>query len=186
MATALARADFKRSRRIRTLTASRLAAALLLIGGSVALAVFHQQVRSAEAFLGGQALKLVTSYDLYSWMDQLILTQADGSHLALRVTPECSVLVVLVPTLLALAVILTITRVPFSRWLLSLVAVATVMSIANVIRIVTIAIGAFSFGNLGYDITHTVVGTLIIAAGSVGGVILMLFIQRKPRAERDE
>ena len=186
MATALAHSELDDSRRVRSLTVSRFAVALLLIGVSVALVVFHQQVRNAEAFLGGLALNLVTGYDLYSWMDQLILTQADGSHLALRVTPECSVLVVLVPTLLALAVILLITRVSIRRWLLSLIAVAAVMNIANVIRIVTIAIGAFSFGNVGYSITHTVIGTLIIAAGTVGGVILMLVIQRKPRAEQGE
>ena len=177
---ALQQATPHRGRSLRIL----ISFVVLAMAGAAAYA--HEAVRSTEGMVSARVLEGVFGYDLYSWRDQIIFRLGDERFdvLALRVTVECTSLVVLVPLLLFGAGILIFTRVGIGRWVVSVLVAMTIIFTANIVRIATIGYSLREFGRDGYGWTHTVVGTGIIAVGTVIAVITMLAIQSHKRNRR--
>jgi len=154
-----------------------LALVVLALGGAAVYA--HEAVRSAEAAASTLVLERLFGYDMYAWRDQIIFKLGPDRFdaLALRITAECTSLVVLVPLLLFASGVLVITRVGTGRWLLSVAIAVTMIFAVNVVRIAVIAYSLRELGQDGYAWSHTVIGTAIIAVGTVAAVIAMLAIQ---------
>jgi exosortase/archaeosortase family protein len=171
----LSRRELSRHRATRH--GGRIAIAIVIVGLVGFFAYFNELLRTAEAALSSFVLSSVFSYDLYPWRDQIIFRLGDNHYKAMVVTVECTSLVVLGPLLLFAAAVLVFTRVSFGRWLLSVVVATSIVFVANIIRIATIGFGYRAFGTAGYDWTHTVIGTAMIAIAIVVAVILMLRIQ---------
>ncbi len=163
----------RRGRGIRFL----ISAVLVSLAGAAAYA--HEAVRSFEAAASSFVLRELFGYDIYSWRDQLIYRLGEDRFdaLALRITVECTSLVVLVPLVLFAAGVLIITRVGIGRWAVSVLVAVAIVFVSNLVRIVTIALVLRELGQDGYAWAHTVVGTAIIAVGTVIAVISMLAIQ---------
>lgn len=172
---ALSRHELSRQR--ATPRGGRIAIAVVVLALAGVFVFFNEAVRSVEGAVSEFVLSSVFSYDVYSWRDQVIFPLGDGHFLALRITVECTSLVVLAPLLLFASAILVYTRVGMRRWLLSVVVAVAIVFAANIVRIVTIAIGVHEFDRVGYDWTHTVIGTGIIAIATIMAVILMLRMQ---------
>lgn len=183
MATvALTRRDLAQDR--RTSRAPRVAIALLLLAGAGALVYFNDLIRSLEALASAALTGLNPAYELYAWRDQIIFEVPDGSYVALRLTAECTSLVILVPLVVFAAATLVFTRVSVTRWFTSLLVASLIIVVANLVRVIIIAVSLYEYGMPGYAWTHTVVGTGIIMVATIIAIILMLRIQSRRKRHR--
>lgn len=164
----------------------RILISIVLVSFAALAAYSHETMRTLEATASSAVLGLF-GYDNYSWRDQVIFRLGDDRFdvLALRITVECTSLVVLVPLLLFAVGVLLVTRVGIGRWTISLIAAVAIVLTANTARIVVIAVSLRELGREGYAWTHTVVGTAIIAVGTIIAVTTMLAIQFRRRERRN-
>ena len=158
---------------------ARFLIAVVVLGIAAAAVAASEAVRSAEAAASALVIERLFGSDIYSWRDQVIyrLSEDRFDVLALRITVECTSLVVLVPLLIFAVGVLLITRVGIGRWTVSVLVAMSIVVTANIARIVTIAYSLREFGREGYGWSHTVIGTGIIAVATVIAVITMLAIQ---------
>lgn len=102
---------------------------------------------------------------------------ADTGVVLLRVTPECSVLLLIVPILLVLSFFSLHGRTPLSRVILAAVVTTAGLLVVNQIRLGVIAVATNIWGmDPGYELSHVLVGSLIGILGFVGALLASLLI----------
>lgn len=166
--------------------AARILAALLLILAVLALVWVNEAFRSFEAsaatwalspFVEGQRLPIAEHYFVRTPEHELI---------ALRVTVECTTLLIGVPLTVVGAVILASTRVPWSRSVLAILAMWAIIFVVNLLRLVIIGWSTQTWGlDPGYEISHVFVGSVVGIIGyALGLAALLLIVGVRPRRRR--
>jgi exosortase/archaeosortase family protein len=155
--------------RTGTLALARLVVCL----GSIALAAGaikeNVQFRIFEAWLAGHVMPLVSQFRAGAVPGAPIVWFAAGPHryLALLVTPECTVAILMAPFLLCTA--WNIWRQPgIVRPLLALGVAVTLLTLVNQLRLLTIACLVRDMGiGSGFYWGHTLIGSLVTVFGVV-------------------
>lgn len=172
----------------RTARTVRVLAALALVAGSITLAVFNEQFRAIEATLATLALSPFTDGQTPAMGIRYFVTIAPGSLVALRVTIECTALIFTVPLTVASALVLAFTRISWSRIFAAIIFMWVVIVTVNTVRLWAIGFATHTWGiDPGYQISHTLVGSIIGIVGFVAGVIALVTVMGfKPSRSRKQ
>lgn len=101
----------------------------------------------------------------------------DTGVVMLRVTPECSVLLLIIPILLVLSFFSLHGRTPLPRVIFAAVAASAGLFVVNQFRLGVIAVATNIWGmDPGYELSHVLVGSIIGILGFVGALLGALFI----------
>ncbi|ANF31647.1 hypothetical protein A0130_08160 [Leifsonia xyli] len=169
-------------RALRLLIAAALAA---VVAG---LIVFGYATRVAEAWIASTVANLFMDGGASPLQDSIFFPSADGPyHVALQVTEQCAVYVLLAPFLLLMAVMLGFTRVSWRRWAGATIVGAVFLVVVNMLRLVFIAFSTRTWGlHPGYELSHGVLGSAfgIIGFAVASVVALMVLSPRKQRQAR--
>jgi exosortase/archaeosortase family protein len=167
---------------------AELLTAVALVTAAAAIVIEQGAVRALEAVIAEPAVALAlgtspASVQVFTHGDYIVFPLAQ-QHVALSITAACTSAIMVVPMLLAVAVLLAIGRTHLRRGLLGLaVGLATVI-VVNVLRIGTIAFAVEHWGlDPGYEISHKLVGSVLAVLGFAAACILLVRIAvstRKP------
>jgi exosortase/archaeosortase family protein len=108
----------------------------------------------------------------------VILTGLGTAHLlALRITNECTVVLLVVPMLFLAGLLTFFPRFSKRSIFAGLLAGVAAVVITNQVRIVLIAWATHAYGvDLGYDLTHKFFGSILAVFGFVAGLLIMIRI----------
>lgn len=155
---------------------------------AVALVFFERGYRELEVRFFGTLMRLISSHDVYvaGQRETVYFGLGGDNALGLRMTSECSSVFMLLPLLLASAVLLWLGPRSVPRLLISLAVGCLALVLVNQTRLFGIAALVDRLGtDRGYYWGHTLLGSLVSVIG--GAVALVLFVwlaTRRPRAER--
>lgn len=167
----------------RTARMVRVLAALVLVAGSVALVVFNEQFRSIEATLATLALSPFTDGHTPAMGIRYFVTIAPGSLVALRVTVECTALIFAMPFTVASALVLAFTRITWRRVCAAITLMWVIVLAVNTLRLWVIGFATHTWGmDPGYQLSHTLVGSIIGIVGFVAGVITLVTVMGVQRS----
>ncbi|GAB3683727.1 hypothetical protein GCM10027589_53210 [Actinocorallia lasiicapitis] len=159
----------------RLITPARLGLSLTLWGTMIWIIANATPARAQEAKLAALLAGPVTPGYASSTRDIVLIGLGTPDQLALRITNECTVVLLLVPMLFLAGLISLFRR--FGVWsvLLGLLMGASAVIFTNQVRIVLIAWATETYGvDLGYELTHKFFGSVLAIAGFAGGLLLML------------
>lgn len=157
--------------------AGRLAVLLALLAGAAALVLGLATVRGWESVLAAALLRPVGAVSA-SESAAITWFQFDAQRaVGLAITPECSVALVLAPVLVLAAMLAGRRWIPLYRVFGGLAAAGAFIVAGNVVRIGTIAAMIDEYGiGVGYDLGHTVVGSLVSLAFVAAAVVVLFRI----------
>lgn len=166
--------------------AARILAGLLLIGAVLALARVNEAFRSVEASAATWALSPFVEGQRPPIAEHYFVRTPGHELIALRVTIECTTLLIGVPLTVVGAVILASTRVSWSRSMLGILAMWAIIFVVNVVRLVLIGWSTQTWGlDPGYEISHVFVGSVVGIIGyALGLAVLLLIVGVRPRRRR--
>lgn len=161
---------------------NRWGTALLLVGAvafllSNATAFRVNEARILAVWLNPLIIGGVTPNDTH------FLVHLPGPELiAFNITMECTALILLTPLAMVCALMLILTRIGLLRALLALIISVTATFILNQFRLGLIAWTTQTWGmDLGYEIGHRFIGSLIALFGFALGFLIFLWITFRPR-----
>ncbi|MBT2483981.1 MULTISPECIES: exosortase/archaeosortase family protein [unclassified Microbacterium] len=109
----------------------------------------------------------------------------DTGAVLLRVSPECSVLLLIIPILVILSFFALHGRTPLPRVILAALVTIAGLFLVNQIRLGVIAVATNVWGmDPGYELSHVLVGSLIGILGFVGALLAALLIMGVRRKRR--
>ncbi|WP_285114476.1 hypothetical protein [Leifsonia sp. fls2-241-R2A-40a] len=151
----------------------RLLLAAVVIAAGVAIMFYNDVIRHAEAALVALVANPFTDGGARSAGDAIFFKSADGPYdVALIITEQCSVFVMLGPFLMLLGLLLGVTRVHPVRWLTAVLVGATALVVVNEARLWFIVASTHTWGeHPGYELSHGFIGS---AFGVLGFVIAMI------------
>lgn len=155
---------------------TRAAGLVLSVVAIVALIVFGASVRSAEALSLKWLLTPLTH--TLSVGDTVVVGTDTVRPLALRVTPECTAAVLVIPCIVAFALFTLFRNVRMTRAVGALLLVVGMVFALNQLRIALVAAAYTSWGASGIWAAHSVLGTLI----SFAAILLGLAVQTRMTA----
>jgi len=169
-------------------TPLRIALFLVYVATAVFLATHSHAVRTTEAHLARPLLDLVIDEVRHRPGSEYIVYSAYHSPYwrALRVTIDCSSVLVVVPMLVAGGCMSLVRR--FSAWRAAgaMAAAALALVVINLLRIAMVGIAAWRFGKDGYEISHRIVGSGLVIAASVTAFVLAFRIVAKHARQNEE
>jgi exosortase/archaeosortase family protein len=169
-------------------TAARLLACLGCIGLSLVIVKDNERFRDFEAWLASHVVAIgaatVTGHVAGSPM--LWFTYKPGLQIGLDVTPECTVALLTIPFLLATAALVWARTSPVNS-LVAVTAAATMLMVANQLRILTIVwfIRALGFSS-GFYWGHVIVGSAITIFAIVTSLVVFTALAVRHRGGRSE
>jgi exosortase/archaeosortase family protein len=159
----------------RLITPSRVLLAFSLWGTMLWVMAHSAPARAGEARLAALLAGPVTPGHASSADDVVLIGLGTPAQLALRITNECTVVLLIVPMLFLAGLISLFRRFGVRSVLLGLVMGAAAVVLTNQVRIVLIAWATETYGiGLGYELTHKFFGSVLAIAGFSGGLLLML------------
>lgn len=166
--------------------AARILAAVLLILAVLALVYVNEAFRSFEASAATWALSLFVEGQRLPIAEHYFVRTPEHELIALRVTVECTTLLIGVPLTVVGAVILASTRVPWGRSVLGILAMWAIIFVVNLLRLVIIGWSTQTWGlDPGYEISHVFVGSVVGIIGyALGLAALLLIVGVRPRRRR--
>jgi exosortase/archaeosortase family protein len=169
-------------------TAARLLACLGCIGLSLVIVKDNERFRDFEAWLASHVVAIgastVTGHVAGSPM--LWFTYKPGLQIGLDVTPECTVALLTIPFLLATAALVWARTSPVNS-LVAVTAAATMLMVANQLRILTIVwfIRALGFSS-GFYWGHVIVGSAITIFAIVTSLVVFTVLAVRHRGGRSD
>lgn len=152
----------------------RVVLGLAVLGLCVLMIVQSAGARTTEAFLTRPIVGLLTPGSTSSYGSVVFFGLGTPHAAGLRITVECTVLVMLIPIAIAVGALLMCSRIPVGRLLAGGVAGAAVAILVNQIRVALIAFSIEKWGmDPGYEISHKFVGSVL---GIVGFVLSFLVL----------
>lgn len=165
----------------------RVAVAAMILAASVALGFFHDMFRAVEAQLASWMLSPIAERQIPASLDNFFVWVGPETLIALKVTIECTALIIALPLTAVAAVLLATTRVQWWRVGVGLSAMWAIVMIVNTFRLALIGWATQTWGmSPGYDISHTYVGSIVGIAGFVAGFAALFLVLgiRRSRAAR--
>jgi exosortase/archaeosortase family protein len=162
--------------------AVRLVIALVLVAGVTAIAFGHQEVRHLEAVIADLWIDKVAPQGSMIWGDSFLLHLSETKIIAFRITAECTIAILAAPILAFSAAMIGFTRVRAWRWLVALLAGLGLIVLVNQLRLGLIAWATLNYGlDVGYEISHTLVGSIMAIVGFAASILMMLVIMTGKR-----
>lgn len=162
--------------------ALRLLTALCVVLAIGAVIIGQQEVRAFEADLASTWIGLVAPDGAMVWGDSFLVHMSQTQIIAFRITAECTIAILAAPILAFSAVMIGFTRVPVARWILATIAGLGLIVLVNQFRLGLIAWATLNFGlDVGYEVSHTFVGSIIALLGFASSILLMLVVMGKRR-----
>ncbi|NUU05975.1 hypothetical protein [Leifsonia sp. C5G2] len=149
---------------------------MLVLAFGALLVWFQQQAREIEVAVVVTLLRPVLGESVSAGADAIVLRLSELHYWCLRITAECTTLVFIVPMLLFAVATLLFTRVPVRRWLAASALGLLLVVVVNLFRLGLIVVSTLSWDRVGYEWSHTVVGTLVALAGVVVAALATLRI----------
>jgi exosortase/archaeosortase family protein len=172
----------RRDRRRTRPGAGRVDSALRWIVATVIVAavgagvLWNEAYRSVEATIAAWVLRPFVDGQVGTW-GTVFYVQDGDSVLGLRITAECTALVLIAPLLLLSAVLLVAARTRWARSGLGILVMIAVITVVNEIRLALIGFSTERWGvEQGYVISHTFVGSVIGIIGFVLGLSALILI----------
>jgi exosortase/archaeosortase family protein len=161
-----AAAQLAEYRRTTTASAVRLGVSLGLIGLAYLTLRDNERIRDFEAWLAGHVITVAARLPSGNSKNQPIVWFPNKTQeIGLVITPECTVALLMVPFIIATA-LLVWQRVPLIRPMLGLVLAAVMLIIVNQLRLLGIVLFVKHMGFAsGFYWGHTLVGSIITIAG---------------------
>jgi exosortase/archaeosortase family protein len=106
-----------------------------------------------------------------------VIVTGIGTHaeIGLQITNECTVELLVVPMLFLAGLIILFRRFSVIGIALGLLLGVAVVIATNQIRIILIAYATIVFGqNVGYELTHKFIGSLVAIGGFSAGLLIMM------------
>lgn len=152
-------------RTVRILVVAGVVAAL------VALAAYSTTIRHTEASVASLIIDRFTPSGVSG---PIVVIHLDSAQpLGLQITAECSVSMLFIPSLVALAGLMFVRSTDVTRLLEATAISLLLIAAINLLRIVAIAAGSTLWGHDGYWVMHVVVGSVV----SIIAVLAGLFVQ---------
>jgi exosortase/archaeosortase family protein len=155
-----------------------------LIAVVIVLVAFLRVFRSVEAEMAAHlyGAGTPTAVDFHDAVVFFGLGQPGG--FGLRITPECSAALLIVPIALVAVGLLARPRVRWYRALAGFLAASLVLIVSNQLRLGVIAWAVNTFGlKSGFEWSHVVVGSVISLAFAVGAMYILVWITARDSAE---
>lgn len=161
----------------------RLIGAGLLVAAAAALALFSDAAIGLEARLVATVLDVFTSGST-SAVGHLVWTGigTDALH-GFLITPVCTSLVLIGPILVFTGVLVLLGRKRADWTLLGALLALAVAVGANTVRFVLIAIAWQLWGEVGFDIMHYYVGSVMVILASALAIVLLLVVSSTGRLQ---
>lgn len=166
----------RRDRRSASPLPKALTAAALVIVAALLVAFLHV-FQSAEAFIATRLYSAgtPTSVDFHDAIVFFGLGRPGG--FGLRITPECSAALLIVPIALVAAGMLARPRVRWNRVLVGFAAASAVLIASNQLRLGVIAWAVHQFGlEAGFQWSHVVVGSVISLVFTIVALVVLVRI----------
>jgi exosortase/archaeosortase family protein len=152
-----------------------IAAAVIATAVGAAI-LWNEQYRSAEATMAAWLLRPFVDGNVGTWGTVFFVQEGD-SVLGLRITVECTALVLIAPLMILAAVLLAVARTRWVRTGLGVLAMIAIVTVVNEIRLALIGFSTERWGvDQGYTISHTFVGSFIGIIGFVLGLTALIAI----------
>jgi exosortase/archaeosortase family protein len=150
------------------------------------LVIVHASaMRSAEAWLAARLAGFYIPGHAESAGAVFFAGLGTQARVGLEITPECTVVILVVPMLVVVGIISLFGQFSLRGVLAGIAAGLAVDIVVNQVRIGLIAWGASRYGSGGYELTHKLIGSLIAMLGFTVAFVLMIRIMtRHPRARR--
>ncbi len=159
---------------VRLFTPARLTMAAALWATMVAGVAYAAAGRRIEARVAAVLAAPVTSGHSRSIGDVFLTGLGTDRPLGLRITNECTVLLLIAPMLFIAGLIVLFRRFRIHRVLLGLAAGVLVVTVTNQVRVVLIAWSTQQFGfGTGYEVSHKFAGSVLAIVGFALGTLVM-------------
>ncbi|MDH6119786.1 exosortase/archaeosortase family protein [Kitasatospora sp. GAS204B] len=157
----------------------------LLALATLLLLLRQADFRSMEARVCADLMGSVMSGGSQSSADTVYVGIGTRAPLGLKITAECTVLILLVPLMAAGTVLMACTRISLARITAALAAAGVIIIAANQLRLALILLFIRAWGmQTGYEISHKFVGSLVALAGfALGFLVLFKILGRRPRPQ---
>lgn len=174
----------RRGERLVTPVRGLLALAIwtTMVGGIV----YAARGRAVEARVAAALAGLVTPGRSRSIGDVILTGIGTRGPMGLKITNECTVLLLIVPMLFIAGLIVLFRRFPLHNVLFGLLMSVFVVTLTNQMRVVLIAWATQHYGfGLGYELSHKFVGSVLAIFGFALGMLVMFRLAPgKRRSER--
>ncbi len=159
----------------RLVTPVRLFLALAIWAAMVAGIAYAAAGRTVEARLAAALAGPVTAGRSGSIGDVLMTGLGTHEVTGLKITNECTVLLLIVPMLFIAGLIILFRRFPVPSVLYGLLMGVLVVTLTNQVRVVLIAWATQHYGfGLGYELSHRFVGSVLAILGFALGTLVMI------------
>ncbi|MFJ4225696.1 hypothetical protein [Microbacterium sp. NPDC089695] len=172
----------------RLTRAMRIFVAALLTAGVTFLALHSDAFRAMEATLATWALSPIAIDQIPAHENVYYVWTQEGALIGVRVTIECTALVIGVPLTFVAAALLGFTRARWGRVLVATAVMWLIVLAINVARLglIGVATQVWEF-DTGFPLSHTFVGSLVGIVGYGAGLaalVLIVGIKRPRRLRR--
>ena len=182
MATALAPAPSGRPVPTKTVRSLRVLVGLALLVCCVLAIVEAGAVRNIEAMLAEPLVDAVTSGHSTTSRDVILFGLGTNGATGLRISPECTVLVMLLPIGAVVGLLVMFSRLSVPRLFLGGALGALAAILVNQLRIALIAFSLQEWGiDPGYKISHTFVGSVFAIIGFTLAFLILMKVAVKDK-----
>lgn len=161
-----ARAD-RRHAASSSFTPLRTVAALAFLAAAVLLLAGNDAVRAAEAAAAAHPIGLAVPGDAVASGDIVVFQLGRADVLGMRISFMCSTVVLAAPLLLAAAAVTPFGRFAARGLAQGLAGSLLIVVVANLLRFTLIAFAYATWGREGFDLSHHVVGSLVVIVAFV-------------------
>ena len=163
----------------------RLFLALAIWAMMIARIAYAARGRMVEARIAASLAGPVMPGHSRSIDDVLLTGLGTREPMGLQITNECTVLLLIVPMLFIAGLIILFRRFRVHNVLFGLVMGVLVVTFTNQVRVLLIAWATAHYGfDLGYEVSHKFVGSVLAILGFALGVLVMFRLAPGKRAGR--